>query len=751
MKKDELYSLIDSYRGSRYLSLSNTTNIDYILSKIPNKETASVMIEKGIINIFNEIPTSSKTVLNFISKLIQTKSINSVLDVWANTGQFLDLIDISKDNKKGYVINDNVFKFNEIINSNFTQLSGDPQVLIEKETNLYHIIISNLPVGLSSQHRKFDLSRTDLGFQLILQSLKNLNKKGTLIATVGDSIFYSSNGTKFIKKLNDLGFKIKGIFETAEGSLNNHSRVSFYLIVIERGNQEKVFIGEVLDNELHQIDTLKNYNNTTSDKNLSKGVLCDIEHLNSLSKLKLIKEVDILVKRTGIKPLKFDDLGVFLNVDDLSSESVTICLPTFLNAKAKIFNSEDNLRKNGYYFLKLNIDKAHPTYLINFLNSEFGKKILSKYANGSVIQNINKSTLDKIELPIPSIDTQKEIVNLDKNLKDLEKYFNSLNQKLWQNPKFKEEVIKGLDTKIRKTNSIEWLEELPFPLASIFWGYHSEVKPNKKVEYLFLFFEGLCEFLDTILMSGLNSDKLFYENEVKKWLKNDEHKLWHQKASFGNWQYLYGTLSKKVRTLFNKKESKTLIVKLFGNANDSFINMLSSATLTTVFSEVVNLRNSFKGHGGITSDNKYKELLSLLEAKFDTIKPLIIDGFSQIDLFTTIPKTMGWDENENLFETTCKLLKGTRSKFNQIEVKTSKVLASEKMYLLPHNQFQPIELLPFVQMREAPKTQQNACYFYNRIEGNQVRLVSYHYDKEEEVFIDLENISSFLNMLNPTD
>jgi hypothetical protein len=120
-------------------------------------------------------------------------------------------------------------------------------------------------------------------------------------------------------------------------------------------------------------------------------------------------------------------------------------------------------------------------------------------------------------------------------------------------------------------------------------------------------------------------------------------------------------------------------------------------------------------------------------------------------MFTVVPKTMDWDEEENLFETTCKILKGTRSKFKQEEIRTSQKLASGKLYLLPENQFTPIELLPFVQMREAPLTQQNACYFYNRIEGEKVRLVSYHYDKEEEVFIERESMASFIQLLNPSD
>jgi hypothetical protein len=289
-------------------------------------------------------------------------------------------------------------------------------------------------------------------------------------------------------------------------------------------------------------------------------------------------------------------------------------------------------------------------------------------------------------------------------------------------------------------------------LASIYWGYHSESKISRKVDYLILFFEGLCEFLDTLILSGLSSNNSFYNATVKEWLKNEDYKNWHIKSSFGGWQNLYSILSSKVRFHYNKStDDKSFVKTLFSNANEDFFIMITSKKITNVFVEVLKLRNNFKGHGGVMSDKKLNEILLILENHFYEIKGIIVDGFSNINLMTIVPKSMGWNDEDNVFQTTCKLLKGSRSKFNQIEVQTNKPMAEGKLYLLPTNQFKPIELLPFVQMRQAPRTEQNACYFYNRIEGNKVRLVSYHYDKEEEVFIDLENISSFLDILNPTD
>jgi hypothetical protein len=44
----------------------------------------------------------------------------------------------------------------------------------------------------------------------------------------------------------------------------------------------------------------------------------------------------------------------------------------------------------------------------------------------------------------------------------------------------------------------------------------------------------------------------------------------------------------------------------------------------------------------------------------------------------------------------------------------------------------PLQLLHFVRMLPAPDTEEIACYFFNRLEKNGVRWVSYHFEKDAE-------------------
>jgi hypothetical protein len=44
-----------------------------------------------------------------------------------------------------------------------------------------------------------------------------------------------------------------------------------------------------------------------------------------------------------------------------------------------------------------------------------------------------------------------------------------------------------------------------------------------------------------------------------------------------------------------------------------------------------------------------------------------------------------------------------------------------------------LKLLAFVRVMPSPKTEANACYFYNRKHGDKQRFVSYHFDADSEV------------------
>jgi hypothetical protein len=94
---------------------------------------------------------------------------------------------------------------------------------------------------------------------------------------------------------------------------------------------------------------------------------------------------------------------------------------------------------------------------------------------------------------------------------------------------------------------------------------------------------------------------------------------------------------------------------------------------------------------------------------------------------------------------------GTRTTFKKESVKTLTPMDKQELYLIHDNQLKPIELLPFIRLMEGPKTEQNACYFYNRLNKEGVRWVSYHFESEAEIVCPDDELRSTLSLLRPAE
>jgi hypothetical protein len=77
-------------------------------------------------------------------------------------------------------------------------------------------------------------------------------------------------------------------------------------------------------------------------------------------------------------------------------------------------------------------------------------------------------------------------------------------------------------------------------------------------------------------------------------------------------------------------------------------------------------------------------------------------------------------------------LVGSRQIFKQETIETTEVLDANELYCYDAVTRKPLLLLHFVRMLAAPETQEIACYFYNRLEKQGVRWVSYHFEQAAE-------------------
>jgi type I restriction enzyme M protein len=60
-------------------------------------------------------------------------------------------------------------------------------------------------------------------------------------------------------------------------------------------------------------------------------------------------------------------------------------------------------------------------------------------------------------------------------------------------------------------------------------------------------------------------------------------------------------------------------------------------------------------------------------------------------------------------------------------------MTTGQLYLVTEGAQRGLRIEPFVQLRSSPATAQFTCYFYNRLEGEEARLVSYHLGSDSEL------------------
>ena len=151
-------------------------------------------------------------------------------------------------------------------------------------------------------------------------------------------------------------------------------------------------------------------------------------------------------------------------------------------------------------------------------------------------------------------------------------------------------------------------------------------------------------------------------------------------------------------------------------------------------------------YGGIDSEKTWNERLILAESILAQIRKMIADSFANMPL---ISPELGRLSNDGLYHTTVKLLMGIKTPFVKIKVDTKNGLNSDRLFMLAKGQTVPLELLPLVRIMESPRTARNACYFYSRLEKEEIHWVSYHFEDESQIVRSDNEALQALNLLRP--
>jgi Protein kinase domain len=302
-----------------------------------------------------------------------------------------------------------------------------------------------------------------------------------------------------------------------------------------------------------------------------------------------------------------------------------------------------------------------------------------------------------------------------------------------ERPGSAEEVLEALKPArvYRKVGEglVPWADTLPFPLASILWHWEGEPREGGKVDYLIKFFEALAQLVATTLLSACARDSALLEANRSAWFCGEQRPLDLRTATFGMWVKLADRLSKTLRVLL-RDDDEDRARELFAAVDIELVEALSAAKLPRILHHALACRNRWTGHGGVASKDVHRERLRELEDLLAQTRAVLGWSFETWTLLKPGPMT----RSGKIYDLTATILKGPNSAFQRRQMKLTEALDTARLYLVNDGNDRALELLPFIRVL-AGQTGQDACYFYNRLEGTEVRWISYHFHAEPELLL----------------
>ncbi|WP_169812646.1 HsdM family class I SAM-dependent methyltransferase [Nocardia acidivorans] len=396
--------------------------------------------------------------------------------------------------------------------------------------------------------------------------------------------------------------------------------------------------------------------------------------------------------------------------------------------------------------IRLDGDLAQPGFLAAWLNSEQGivsrRRAIDASSSGSYIIALRSdaSTLmrwaDELIVPVPGKAVQLELASVDERLASFQAALDSQREGVWVSPEKAEEVVSKIASAFDDSLTL-WFEQLPFPVASALWTAETATSLGDKLQSYLHAWEALVTFHATVLLSAIRSDP-GKSAEIEASIRNALHdqRIGIDRASFGTWVVILETISKNLRRTLESGDADEVarIRAAFGDLTEPAIERLISKDLVKKFKELNVKRNRWRGHGGHTSEEERRAQVDSLISDLRELRQTLGSVWTQLLLVCAGSAKRGHDGYIQAAEVAV----GTRSPFVTREFRVGDAMLDGELYLVRNESQSPLRLLQFVQLRAAPQNGQYTSYFYNRIEGARVRLVSYQYGAGAEMEDDAE-------------
>lgn len=300
----------------------------------------------------------------------------------------------------------------------------------------------------------------------------------------------------------------------------------------------------------------------------------------------------------------------------------------------------------------------------------------------------------------------------------------------------------------------QWFETLPFPLASILRAWQATPSQDFKTKYehLLHFFEASAEFIGVILLSAFASNEAIFDSHRQKLAEAmRKQNLSFQRATFGTWKLVVEYLSKQTRELLSENGKKyddakndiALCADMFSDPSLSLPEALAKKDLAGILATTNKMRNDWGGHGGVVGQEEAQLRNEQLLAEVQKLSEAVADTWTETQLIHALHTRA----RRGSFENEVAILMGSNNEFLKETREMATWLDTERLYVSTKHSGRAFKLLPLVQVGPSPQSAKNACYFFNRLDRDGARFISYHFTDKPELTSQLPDAAETIRFL----
>jgi hypothetical protein len=690
--------------------------------------------------------TTPKPINSFVAQMAGVHPANSVLDPTCGVGLMLQEVaqSASATTVHGIELNPEFRDIAHALLSETATIScADALAVLPGLPNAYDLIVANPPfmvtcrASVTLPHASVQFGG-EVGHAIAAMSCAKLSSTGTAIFILTPAFLWSSDGRHAQESILRSGCRIRALIHIPPSAFS-HTAISTYLVVFERGEQSSVFIGEYGGDPEHRAALVRNYKRRRAGEHPSAGRLCELESFRGFAVFAAAERLGRLVRASGwtSHPARavVPELTRFKQSEPGGPAGTS---QLFLRYRGKISALIDTTglpptALSHCWRLRIDASVADPRYLVMWFNqSPIGQTTLESVMRDGLMPRIDPDWLLNSDFCLPPLSEQHQVLDGLEHLNRVKAEAMELETAIWSHKEETQLLVHQMKTINQQDRYEDWIDTLPFPLASILWRHRaSGGSYRERYEILLHFFEATAAFVATIHLSAFMSSDILWQ-EVAPGLQallRKQH-LSLERASFGAWRATAEYLAGKLKKRLSDEGGRDLCREVYCTASEVLLVMLTHGDILAVLQKANQVRNTSFGHGGAVGHDDAQRIHDELFELVSRVRGLFGRNWLEYELIQ--PSASRYKGGVHFY--TANRLMGTRSApFETVHRESVHPMESDELYLFDQMGQRGLRLRPFVRVMPSPERKAVACFIFNRCEQVGSRFVSYHFEEESSL------------------